>query len=523
VSPATADSPSSQRRLGFWVGLALFATVLALPSPQGLSPQAQRAAAVAVLMAVWWIAETVDIAVTSFLPIPLFPLLGIQSARQVAGYYADHIVFLYLGGFLIALSMERWNLHRRVALNVIRQVGSQPSRLVLGFMIATAFLSMWISNTATTMMMLPIAAAVVNQLAELAVIDGQRGPAVTERARVSFGVILLLAIAYSASVGGVGTIIGSPTNVAFLGFVSETFPQYPTISFVEWSMVCVPIVIVFIPLMWVYLCRFAADLPLSRIHFGSDVDVIEDERRKLGSMRYEERAVLAVSVLTALLWILRSPLELGGFTIPGWASLFEDPGSVQDSTVAMAMAVALFVLPARTLDSEGKQQRLLDWGTALRGVPWGIVFLFGGGFALAGAIADTGLAKWIGGQMAVLEGAPIWILVPLTCLLSALLTETTSNIATVLMLSPVIAATAVQIGVHPYLLLFPAAIMASFAFMLPVATPPNAIVFSSGWISIRRMFRAGFALDLMALLVVPLLVYVLGMAVFPFGSSPGAP
>jgi sodium-dependent dicarboxylate transporter 2/3/5 len=504
-----------------WLGLVLFAAVLALPSPEGLNREAQAAAAVAVLMAVWWITETVDIAVTAFLPIPLFPLLGVQPARQVAGYYADHIVFLYLGGFLIALAMERWNLHRRVALNVIRQAGSQPARLVLGFMIATAFLSMWISNTATTMMMLPIAAAVVNQLAEMAVIDGERGAGVTARARVSFGVILLLAIAYSASVGGVGTIIGSPTNVAFLGFVSETFPQYPAITFVEWSMVCVPIVIVFLPVMWLYLCRFGADIPLSRIHFAGDVDVIESERRKLGAMRFEERAVLAVSTLTAGLWILRSPLELGGFTYPGWSSLFADPGSVQDSTVAMAMAVVLFVLPAKARDKDGNPQRLLDWATAVRGVPWGIVFLFGGGFALAGAIADTGLARWIGSQMTILEGAPIWLLIPLTCLLAALLTETTSNIATVLMLSPVIAATALEIGVHPYLLLFPAAIMASFAFMLPVATPPNAIVFSSGWISIRRMFRAGLALDLLALLVVPLLVYLLGAAVFPFRGAGG--
>ena len=513
-----SDSSTSQRLFGFWLGLGLFACVLALPTPAGLNPEAQRAAAVTALMAVWWITETVDIAVTAFLPIPLFPLLGIESAREAAGHYADHIVFLYLGGFLIALTMERWNLHRRIALNVIRRMGSQPSRLVLGFMIATAFLSMWISNTATTMMMLPIAAAVVNQLAELAVIDGKSGPEVTERARVSFGVILLLAIAYSASVGGVGTIIGSPTNVAFLGFVAETFPEYGTISFVEWSMVCVPIVIAFIPIMWVYLCRFAGDIPLSQITFGGDVDVIEAERRKLGAMSFEERAVLAVSTLTAFLWISRSPLELGGLRFPGWSAMFENPGSVQDSTVAMTMAILLFAWPARALDKDGEPQRLLDWSTATHGVPWGVVFLFGGGFALAGAISSTGLAAWIGTQMAVLEGAPIWVLIPLSCMIAVLLTETTSNIATVLMLSPVIAATAIQIGVHPFLLLIPAAIIASFAFMLPVATPPNAIVFSSGWISIRRMFRAGIALDLIALLVVPILVYLLGSSVFSFDA-----
>ncbi|MBI1356408.1 MAG: DASS family sodium-coupled anion symporter [Acidobacteria bacterium] len=493
-----------------FVGLFLFAAILLAPAPEGMSPAAQSTAAVAALMAAWWITETTDIAVTALLPIAIFPLLGVMSADEVATHFADHIVFLYLGGFLIALGMERWNLHRRLALGVIRRVGSRPSLMMLGFMLATAFLSMWISNTATTMMMLPIAVAVVNQLADLASIDGQRDDATADRIRRSFGVILLLGIAYAASVGGIGTIIGSPTTVAFLGFLQQSFPNERPIAFADWTLVCLPIVVVFLPISWLYLARFGSDIPLSRIRFSGGMDVILNEQRKLGPMSFAEKYVLGISVTTALLWITRRPLEIGGFSLPGWSDLFDTPGALQDSTVAMAMASVLFLTPSGEKDAEGRSIPVLDWGTAARGVPWGVVFLFGGGFALAAAIADTGLASWIGGQLSGLEGAPLWLLVPMSCLLAVTLTETTSNIATVLMLSPVIGAAAVEIGVHPYLMLIPAAIMANFAFMLPVATPPNAIVFSSGWITIPQMFRAGLILDLIALVIVPVMVYALG-------------
>lgn len=505
------------RKFGLWAGLAAFLIFLALPTPEGMTAEAQRTAAVAALMATWWIFETVDIAVTALLPIALFPVLSVMSAQQTASYFANHIVFLYLGGFIIALTMERWNLHKRIALGVIQRVGSRPSRMILGFMVATAFLSMWISNTATTMMMLPIAAAVVKQLAELASIDGDEGEDVEERVRTALGVILLLGIAYSASIGGVGTLIGSPTNVAFLGFIEEALPEYPPVAFVDWSMVTIPIVIVFLPISWVYLTRFAADIPLSRIRFEGGANVIESERRKLGPMTGPERSVLIAAGATALLWITRRPIDVGSFSLPGWSTLFENPGLIQDSTVAMAMAALLYLWPARK-NAKGETEYLMDWKTTASGVPWGIVFLFGGGFSLAAAIADTGLASWIGGRMAALEGAPVWVLVPLSCLVSVLLTETTSNIATVLMLSPVLAATAVEIGVHPYLLLIPSAVIASFAFMLPVATPPNAIVFSTGWITIARMFRAGVVLDLIAMIIVPAMVYLLGGLVFEFGG-----
>jgi sodium-dependent dicarboxylate transporter 2/3/5 len=477
-------------------------------------------AAVAVLMAAWWITEAVDIAVTALLPLALFPMLDIMPSGKVAPHYADHIIFLFMGGFIIALGMEKWDLHRRIALQTIRRVGAQPGRLILGFMAATALLSMWISNTATTMMMLPIATAVVAQLAELASIDGDRDENTSETVKHTFGLVLLLGIAYSASVGGIGTIIGSPTNVAFLGFAQERFPDQPPITFLQWSLMCVPIVIVFIPICWLYLCRYGTTIPIGRIRFSGGQDVVGRELEMMGPMSAPERKVLIVSSITAFLWVFRQPIEIGHLTIPGWSRLFPNPGGIHDATVAMAMAVLLCLLPVNAkggMEWRGAwQNRVMDWQTAARGMPWGIIFLLGGGFALAGGIEGTGLAKWLGEQLSVLKGTPVWILVPLSCLFAVTLTETTSNVATVLMISPVIAATAVEIGVAPYLLLIPAAIISSFAFMLPVATPPNAIVFSSGWVTIPKMFRAGLMLDLIALFIVPAMVYALGSMVLSF-------
>ncbi len=511
-----------RNRIGLLVGLILFFGILLAPEPAGLTPTAKRMGAVAALMATWWITEATHIAVTALLPVALLPMLGIMSSSAVAPHYANHIIFLFIGGFILALAMEKWNLHRRIALNTIARVGTRPARLMLGFMIATAFLSMWISNTATTMMMLPIAMAVVNQLAEMAEIEGKSGPETPARVQRTFGVMLLLGIAYSASVGGLGTIIGSPTTVAFLGFAQTRFPDQEPIGFVDWSLVCIPLVVLFIPIMWVYLCRFGADIPLSQIRFKGSQDVIRGELRKMGRMSGPEKIVLAASSLTAVLWVFRRPIELGGFTVPGWSSVFEAPSDIHDATVAMVMGIVLCLLPLNFsggVERNGRREWfVMDWQTIQTGIPWSIVMLLGGGFALAAGIQESQLAHWIGSHMSILKGAPVWVLVPLTCVLAVTLTETTSNIATVLMISPIIAETALQIGVHPYLLLIPSAIMASFAFMLPVATPPNAIVFGSGWLTIPQMFRAGVVLDAIAILLVPMLVYLLGSLVFPFGT-----
>lgn len=469
-------------------------------------------AAVTLLMAIWWITEAAAIALTALLPIALFPLLAIESSAATTPHYANHIVFIYVGGFIIALAMERWNLHRRVALETIRRVGTRPDLLILGFMVATAFLSMWISNTATTMMMLPIAMAVVTQLSELGSIDGVRDESTAAKIRHNFGLILLLAVAYSASVGGVGTLIGTPTTIAFVGFAADQFPELEPIAFTQWTAVGLPVVIVFLPLMWVYLRHFGAEVPLRRMQFRGGGDVIEGELAKLGPISVPEQRVLVLSALTAALWVFRKPIVAGFVTIPGWSDWFSRPGDLHDATVAMVAATVLCVLPA----GGGHKATLMDWPTIEKGLPWGVMLLLGGGFAMASAMQSTGLAAWIGTKLSVLEGAPPWLLVLSICTLATFLTEITSNIAVVLMFSPVIAATAVQIGVTPYLLLIPMAVTCSFAFMLPVATPPNAIVFGSGWITIPRMARAGVALDILGLVVVPLMVYFLGGMVFGF-------
>ena len=505
------------KALGLLAGLVGFAAVILLPTPEGLSAEAHKVAAVAALMICWWISEAVHIGVTGFVPVALFPLLGVASSRVVSAHYANHLIFLFIGGFIIAQAMERWNLHRRIALNIIARFGSRPRPIVLGFMVATALLSMWISNTATTMMLLPMGMAVVNQLAGSAQVSGApEGSSPEQLARDTFGPVLLLGIAYAASIGGIGTIVGSPTTVAFLGFAADSFPDLPPISFLQWSMLGLPIIALFLPLTWWYLCRFGTSIPLSAVSFSSSHSVIQKELAALGAMSTPEKRVLAVAASTGALWILRAPLDLGGFYLPGWSQLFPVPGAVHDSTVAMVMALLLFMLPSGKSDDAGSV-RLLSWFGVSRGTPWGIVFLLGGGFALAGAITDTGLAAWIGAWLGALGGLPGWVLVIAVCILTTSMTETTSNVATVLMLAPAVAAMAAEIGVHPYLLLMPMAITASFAFTMPVATPPNAIIFSSGWITIPQMFRAGIVLDIVGLLVVPAAVYALGSSLFGFG------
>ena len=522
MRPAFPHEQFGVRRLvGLFGGILFFLLILALPPPAGMSAAAQKMAAVVALMASWWITEATHISVTALIPVAAYPLLGIMSSTEVAPHYANHLIFLYIGGFVIALAMEKWNLHRRVALATIAKVGTRPRRLVLGFMIATALLSMWVSNTATVMMMLPVAMAVVLQISESALIDGERDGGTSDRVKTSFGRALLLAVAYSASIGGVGTIVGTPTNVAFLGFAAERFRDLPPITFLDWCLVCIPVVVLFLPLAWVYLCRFGSEIPLRRIHFTATHTVIEEERRKLGPMSTPEKIIVAVASATAFLWIFRQPIRVGELTVPGWSMFFPQSTFLHDATVAIVAAVVLCLIPANWrggLEWKGRGERfVMDWGTIERGLPWGIVILFGGGFALAAGMEQSGLAAWFGDVLAQLKGMPVWVIFPAACILAVVLTEMTSNVATVLMISPILAEAAVEFGVNPYLLLFPATIMASFAFMLPVATPPNAVVFSSGWLTVPAMFKAGVTLDALAILIVPLVVYVLGSAVFRFG------
>ncbi|MBT3921290.1 MAG: SLC13/DASS family transporter, partial [Nitrospina sp.] len=287
-------------------GVVVFLALLILPAPEGLNPGAQRMLAVTAIMAIWWIGEGTSLAVTALLPLILFPLLGILPSKQVAPNYANHLIFLFLGGFMIALAMEKWNFHKRLALWIISSLGTDPQRIVLGFMIATAFLSMWISNTASTMMMLPVAMAVVRQIALDASLNGERNPGSQKAIESGLGLVLMLGLAYSASIGGVGTLIGTPPNIVFAGFYKKLFPDNPEISFFQWMLLAIPIVIVFIPLVWLYLCRFVSPVPLKNISAGNH-EIIQNELADLGSMNRAEKIVAGVFCLTAFLWIFRKP------------------------------------------------------------------------------------------------------------------------------------------------------------------------------------------------------------------------
>ena len=500
-------------------GLILFSIIILMPVPEGMTFSGKRLLAVIALMACWWIGEGTAIAVTALLPLILFPLLGIMSSKQVAPNYANHFVFLFLGGFMIALAMEKWNFHKRLALWIIVLIGSGVKRIVLGFMMASAFLSMWISNTATTMMLLPVGMAVVGQVARQATMNGSNDKYSEQQVAESMGLVLMLGLAYSASIGGIGTLIGTAPNIVFAGFYKNLYPDNPEIGFMEWMTMAIPVVIIFIPIVWIYLCKFVSPIPLSQIEFSkSNGDIIQRELTALGKITRPEKMVAYLFSLTALMWIFRKPLELGSITIPGWSSLFSNSEMLNDSTVAMIMGILLMLLPVHfgpgAIDNDHRGRFLLDWKTVETRMPWGILLLFGGGFALASGFTKTGLTGWIGNQLVGLSSFPLWAVVLCVCLVITFLTELTSNTATSTIILPVMGAAAVVAGFHPLMFMLPATLSASFAFMLPVATPPNAIVFGSGWVTIPAMSRAGFALNLIGAVLVTTLALVLIQTLF---------
>ena len=459
-----------------WLMLSLLlAGAVALLIPEGAMPEgAERVAAVAVLMAALWVTEAIPIPVTALLPLVLFPLSGVMPIGDVTGNYAHHLVFLFLGGFWIAAAVERSGLHRRIALQVLRLVGSRLDRIVLGFMLATAFLSMWLSNTATTMMMLPIALAVAARLGE--------------SAPEGFSRVLMLGLAYSASIGGVATLIGSPPNAVLAGVAQKNLGI--TIGFADWLLFGLPLTLLMLPLCWLYLTRIGARL--ARIESAGSREVVARELHKLGGMDPAETRVLAVFALVAFLWIFKGLLP------------FELFRQLDDSTIAIAGALMLFVLP----DGRAEPQRLLDWPTAAK-IPWDILILFGGGFALAQGFVESGLTGWIGEQMEFLQGSHPLLLVVVVALVTLFLTEVTSNTATASMLLPLIAGIASAAGHDSLAPMLATALAASFAFMLPVATPPNAIVFASRQITIAQMARAGLWMNLLGIVLVCSMVWLL--------------
>ncbi|GAB4007831.1 DASS family sodium-coupled anion symporter [Glycomyces albus] len=486
-----------------WIGRALgpilaLTAYFAIPDDPGLTSEGRATAALVILMAIWWMTEALPLAATALIPLVALPLLGVLPIEEATAPYADDTVFLFMGGFIIALAMQKHNLHLRIALLTMRLIGTRPRRIILGIMVATAFLSMWVSNTATTMMMLPIGLSVMAMAAKGAEgEDGESDPAVKR-----FGVTLMLSIAFAATIGGLSTLIGSPPNLILAGFVEQEYGI--SISFADWMKVGVPLSAVFLVIAWLLITRVIYPVRISQIAGGRSV--ITDRLKELGRMSRGEWVVLAVFASTALLWIFRTRLAESE-TITGALPFV---ANLNDAVIAITASLALFLIPTDARRAEFA----IDWKTVQSGIPWGVLLLFGGGLAIAAAVRATGLSEYIGSQVGGLGALPTVLLVAAVCLIVLLLTELTSNTATAATFLPVLGGVAIGIGVDPMLMLVPAAFAATCSFMFPVGTPPNAIVFGSGQVTIGQMVRAGVWLNLVGVVLITAVVYLVAAPVF---------
>ncbi|MCH7822906.1 MAG: SLC13/DASS family transporter [Proteobacteria bacterium] len=444
-------------------------------TPAELSAAGWTTAAIGVLMATWWATEAVPIAVTALLPLVVFPLLGIASIQDTAAPYSNKVIYLFLGGFIVAFAMQRWDLHRRIALNVLQVAGGNGRSLVGGFMLTSAIISMWVMNTSTTMMLLPIAVSIIAVIHKS--VDG-----LDQKARDDFQYSLLLGVAYGATIGGMATLVGTAPNAMFAAFMQENYGT--EIDFASWMMVGLPLSAAMLPLAWLALTRW-----VFKVQFDTSGEGRAELRRmrdELGHIKVPEIRVAIIFGIMALAWISRPLLS----QIPGLAAL-------DDSGIAMAGAIAIFLIPS----GDKKDPLLLRWHDAER-LPWSVLILFGGGLTLAGAVSRTGLAEWIGSSLQMLGTFPLAILVIVAATLIIFLTELTSNIATTATFLPVVGAIAIESGIDPIVLAVPVTFAASCAFMLPVATPPNAIVFGSGMLTIPKMARAGLVLNVIGIFLV---------------------
>ena len=530
-------------RIGLWLGPTVFALTLLFVDLEPGNPAVTRMLAVILLMAIWWITEAIPLAATALLPIVLYPLLGIMRGREVpagnlvelaegvlpgdidiifpnvADQYMDWVILLFMGGFMIAVAVEKWNLHRRIALHVLRIIGGQPHRLVLGFMVATGFLSMWLSNTATAMMMMPMGLSLVLLYEDLNKQTLAGGGEIPANAG-NFSLNLLLGIAYSASIGGFATLIGTPPNGVLVTQLGQLFPEAPDITFSAWMLFALPLSMVYMLIAWVLLTRFIFPLPKDTPFSGEGF--IDREISKLGPMSVEEKRVAWVFFSVAVLWMTRKERLLGEeIDLFGWSyyldSLLTNLGGspvgymIDDGTVSIAMALTLFIIPA------GKQVggRLMDWEDAKK-IPWGILLLFGGGLAIAKGFSTSGLSDYVAMQLGeMLGGASPLVIVMSTVAFITGLTEVASNTATISLSLPIMASLSQAIEAHPLLLLIPTTLAASCAFILPVSTPPNAIIYGSGRVPIIKMVIAGIWLDLLSVLLLTVFVYTAGH--FTFG------
>lgn len=470
----------NSRKIGLYLGPLLFILTRFFLEAEGLSNQANAVLASTLWIAIWWITEAIPIAATSLLPIILFPLSGALPLDDTTSSFGHRFVFLYLGGFILALAIQKWNLHKRIALNIIMVVGTNVQKIILGFMVATAFLSMWISNTATAVMMLPIGIAIIKQMKDL-----KNSP---EDENLIFGKALMLSIAYSASIGGIATLIGTPPNLVFAGIIQEVYNI--EISFLKWFQFGFPISILLLAISWIYLTKVA--FKFKQNEFNEGKEEIKMQLEELGPISYEEKIVLSVFVVTGLAWILRTYL-LNKF-IP----------NLDDSIIALISGISLFLFQAN--NQEGKNEKIMNWEDAVK-LPWGVLLLFGGGLAIAQGFQSSGLANWIAENLTQLNGFSLFIILLVLITAVNFLTEITSNLATTAMLLPILAPTAVILGVHPYILMVGATLAASCAFMLPVATPPNAIVFGSNYLKISDMVRVGILMNIISIIIIFMMVY----------------
>lgn len=463
--------------VGLWLGPAIAILLLVSGPPDTLTVAAWRTAAMGMLMAVWWATEAVPIAVTALLPLVFFPLFGIANIHDTAAPFANKVIFLFLGGFMVALAMQRWNLHRRIALNVLQYAGGNGASLVGGFMLASALLSMWVMNTSTTMMLVPIAVSIVT------VIHGSVD-SLDDRARNDFQCALLLGVAYAATIGGISTLVGTAPNAMMAAFVLENYGT--VIDFTSWMMVGVPLSAVMLPFAWFALTRIAFKVDFDTSNEGREL--LRQMKNEMGRTSVPERRVGIIFGALALTWIFRPVLV----KLPGLTAL-------DDSGIAMAAGISLFLIPSGDKDDPA----LIRW-KHIEDLPWAILLLFGGGLTLAAAVSRTGLATWLGASLHGVGLLPVAVLVIIVATLIVFLTELTSNIGTTATFMPVVGAIALEAGYDPIVLLVPVTLAASCAFMLPVATPPNAIVFGSGMLTIPKMARAGLVLNLIAIILVSL-------------------
>lgn len=471
----------NKKSIGLLLGPALFFIIYYMPLPEGMLPEAQAVLAGTVWIAAWWITEAVPIPVTSLLPVVIFPMTGALSLSETTSAYGNPIVFLFMGGFIIALSMEKWNLHKRIALTTVLHIGTNPVKVVLGFMIATGFLSMWISNTATAMMMMPIALAVTKQYSDLGV---------AANTSPLFGKALMLGIAYAASIGGLATLVGTPANAIFVGVAQQGMGTI--VSFFDYMKFAFPLSCILLIICWLYLTKVAYPLNSESV-YGSVLDTIQAELKALGKISSEEKRIGAVFILIACCWTTRTFLLNKIFP------------ALDDSMIAIIGAIALFIIPN---SSKANKETLLTWEIGKK-MPWGILLLFGGGLSIATGFETSGLSTWIGRQMMLLSNIPDFFIILAIVASINFLTEITSNTATATMMLPIMAALATATGIHPYATMLAACLASSCAFILPVATPPNAIVFGSGYFTMKEMASKGFWLNIITTIIISIYIHYL--------------